>query len=135
MQALILPNSTNRLKIVFSVVYIMAGFLIMLLPLLLIIKIFFLISISLGCYFNLFYHHSAGIRLQKIDDTLWEIEFASGKLIRGNLQGSSISTSLFCVIIVKSPHRWIATKLIVVNDALPSLQYHRLRLQLKGLLP
>lgn len=77
--------------------------------------------------------------LQKISSDNWQVEYTSGKIISGKLQGSSISTAYFSILILKSTNPTVQLlgfpkKVLVFNDMLPPKDYHLLRLHLKGLL-
>lgn len=85
-------------------------------------------------YSYLNFYKSAAHSIQKIHSNFWEIEYVSGKIIQGVLQGSSISTSLLSILVVKSPEHWLTKKVVIFKDALSKQQYHQLRLQLKGFL-
>ncbi len=86
------------------------------------------------------------IKLTKLTKEVWKIDYQSGKSFIGVLQGSSLTTSLFSILILQDLRKTSAFSLdhllthffkksiLVFKDSMSNKDYHFLQLHLKGLL-
>lgn len=92
------------------------------------------LAMILLCFGAYLFKSQTVIRLQKLTSDNWEVEYKSGKVFSGALAGNSISNRYFSILLLKPANRLIQKSALIFRDTLTTKEYHRLRLQLRGLL-
>lgn len=124
------------LKRSFIVMVICCSACLWLLPISLILKFLASVFIVVASYFvyqqkliKLEYY-----QLKQLDKKHWLLQSRLGDIFEGKLQGDSVINSLFSIVILREKSSRQTQKLLICKDMLPDMQYHRLQLQLRGLI-